>query len=88
MLTDAEATKNGISNAFSQIESIIQPDDIFYFYYSGHGGAEITTGSASSFHIQYCGISQRQIPRVRICNPLVLQFFWFHLQRIEIIQII
>lgn len=38
MLRNAEATKSAIMNAFNQIDAIIDADDIFLFYYSGHGG--------------------------------------------------
>ena len=51
-LQDSSATKNEISNAFDQIASKIQPDDILYFYYSGHGGADIVTSSPSTLYIQ------------------------------------
>jgi len=51
-LQDSSATKNGITNAFNTIESLINPDDLFFFYYSGHGGAEITTSSPSTLYIQ------------------------------------
>ncbi len=37
-LQDSSATKNAISNAFDQIASQINEDDVFFFYYSGHGG--------------------------------------------------
>jgi len=49
-LQDSSATRNGINNAFNSIASIIQPDDIFYFYYSGHGGSElVNTGTYTSY---------------------------------------
>jgi hypothetical protein len=51
-IQDSSATKNNINSAFSQIESVIKPDDIFYFYYSGHGGAETMTSSPSTLYIQ------------------------------------
>ncbi len=50
LLKDASATKSGIDNAFANINSKINPDDIFYFFYSGHGGSEITT-STSTFYL-------------------------------------
>ena len=40
-LTDSGATKTGINSAFDQIASNIKNDDIFFFYYSGHGGGDI-----------------------------------------------
>lgn len=43
-LVNSEATKNAINNAFDQIASLINPDDIFFFYYSGHGGFGNETG--------------------------------------------
>lgn len=38
-LTDSQATKSGISSALSNIILIIDPNDIFFFFYSGHGGS-------------------------------------------------
>ncbi|MBY8985463.1 MAG: caspase family protein [Candidatus Lokiarchaeota archaeon] len=37
-LQDSSATKDAISNAFDQVASQINEDDVFFFYYSGHGG--------------------------------------------------
>ena len=37
-LLDSEATKSNIINAFQLISFIIKPGDLFFFYYSGHGG--------------------------------------------------
>ena len=37
-LQDSSATKADINNAFNIIASFIKPNDIFFFYYSGHGG--------------------------------------------------
>ncbi|MFW9881275.1 MAG: caspase family protein, partial [Candidatus Thorarchaeota archaeon] len=51
-LEDSNATKNEISNAFDLIASQISPNDIFYFYYSGHGGADILTSSPSTLYVQ------------------------------------
>ncbi len=39
-LEDDDATKNTISDAFDQIATQIDNDDLFFFYYSGHGGAD------------------------------------------------
>jgi len=36
----SQATNIGIDNTFALIKSKIQPDDIFFFYFSGHGGWE------------------------------------------------
>lgn len=41
LLQDWEATKSAISSAFDQIEAQIDSDDLFFFYYSGHGGVDI-----------------------------------------------
>ncbi|MFW9822591.1 MAG: caspase family protein [Candidatus Thorarchaeota archaeon] len=47
-LQDSSATLNGISNAFDSIASQISSEDIFFFYYSGHGGQEYeSSGSVS-----------------------------------------
>ena len=40
-LQDSSAGKSEISNAFDQIASQISEDDIFFFYYSGHGGLDL-----------------------------------------------
>jgi hypothetical protein len=37
-LQDSAATKSAISNAFDQLASQISENDVFFFYYSGHGG--------------------------------------------------
>ena len=37
-LQDSSASKADIDNAFATIASLISPGDIFFFYYSGHGG--------------------------------------------------
>jgi WD40 repeat protein len=36
-LKDAEATKEGITAAFEKIKSVANPQDLFIFYYAGHG---------------------------------------------------
>jgi len=38
-LQDSSATINAINMAFDTINAHLSPDDIFFFYYSGHGGA-------------------------------------------------
>ncbi len=38
LLRNSEATKSGIMSAFLQIEAVIGSDDVFLFFYSGHGG--------------------------------------------------
>lgn len=48
-LQDSSATKNDIDDAFNTISSVINPNDIFYFYYSGHGGADIYSSGPTSF---------------------------------------
>ncbi len=48
-LKDYEATKEKISSAFDQIAGKIKSDDIFFFYYSGHGGAD-TENSGIHFY--------------------------------------
>ena len=37
-LQDSNATKSAISSAFDTIAAQITPNDVFFFYYSGHGG--------------------------------------------------
>jgi len=48
-LQDSSATKNAISNAFDQIASQIRSDDLFFFYYSGHGGASTSNDGVHSY---------------------------------------
>lgn len=47
-LQDSAATKNEISNAFDQISSQITENDIFFFFYSGHGGFGTEMGPFST----------------------------------------
>jgi len=48
LLQDFQASKSAISTAFDQIEAQIDSDDLFFFYYSGHGGVDIeSTGTYS-----------------------------------------
>ena len=51
-LQDSSAIKNNINNAFNTINSKLKPDDIFYFYYSGHDGADIVTSNPTTLYIQ------------------------------------
>jgi len=46
-LQDSNAGKSEISNAFDQIASQISEDDIFFFYYAGHGGFGTKVGPYS-----------------------------------------
>jgi len=46
-LQDSSATQNDINNAFDQISSKITENDIFFFYYSGHGGFGSEVGPLS-----------------------------------------
>ena len=50
-LQDSSASKAAISNAFDQIASEISNDDIFFFYYSGHGGAGTSSVGIQSYSI-------------------------------------
>ncbi len=36
-VTDNAATKTGITNAFKQVQETAKPQDVFVFYYAGHG---------------------------------------------------
>lgn len=38
LLTDAQATRQNIQNALERVAREIQPNDVFVFFYSGHGG--------------------------------------------------
>ena len=40
MLLDSSATRSNINNAFNQIRSKISSEDVFFFYFSGHGGVD------------------------------------------------
>ncbi len=48
LLQDSAATKNAISSAFDTITAQITPDDVFFFYYSGHGGEGQVSGPYSN----------------------------------------
>ena len=50
-LQDSSATRSDIDGAFNTISSIINPNDIFYFYFSGHGGADIESSGPSAFSL-------------------------------------
>ena len=51
LLQDYEATKSAINNAFDQIEAQIDSDDLFFFYYSGHGGCDTENAGIHSHSI-------------------------------------
>jgi WD40 repeat protein len=36
-VTDNAANKNGITEAFAQVQKLAKPQDVFVFYYAGHG---------------------------------------------------
>ncbi|TFG12674.1 MAG: hypothetical protein EU535_05945 [Promethearchaeota archaeon] len=46
-LQDSSASKSDIDNAFNTIISSLESDDIFFFYYSGHGGRGTYTTQSS-----------------------------------------
>jgi len=48
---DSSASKAAISDAFDLIASQISEDDIFFFYYSGHGGAITESAGIQSYSI-------------------------------------
>jgi len=50
-LQDSSASQAAISNAFDQVASQISEDDIFFFYYSGHGGAVTESAGIQSYSI-------------------------------------
>lgn len=50
-LQDSSASKGAISDAFDQIASEISEDDIFFFSYSGHGGAGTSSSGIQSYSI-------------------------------------
>jgi len=50
-LQDSVASKAAISDAFDQIASKIDSDDLFFFYYSGHGGAGTSSSGTQSYSI-------------------------------------
>lgn len=51
LLQDSKATKSVINNAFAQIEDQIDNDDLFFFYYSGHGGIDTESAGPYSYSI-------------------------------------
>lgn len=44
LLLDTNATNSNINNAFSHIYWRINPEDVFFFFFSGHGGDHIDWG--------------------------------------------
>ena len=50
-LQDSVASKAAISDAFDQIASKIDDNDIFFFYYSGHGGAGTSSSGIQSYSL-------------------------------------
>lgn len=38
VLTDAQATRQNLDNAFRRASQVVGPNDVFLFFYSGHGG--------------------------------------------------
>ena len=38
VLTDRQATRANVNNAFRRAAQVVGPDDVFLFFYSGHGG--------------------------------------------------
>ena len=46
VLLDSDATKSGIENAFLHVAHFINPEDIFFFYFSGHGHPSSIPGLA------------------------------------------
>ncbi len=46
--TDRQATLGNIEEAFDEIAAQINPDDVFVFFYSGHGGQEERAGGANA----------------------------------------
>ena len=50
-LQDSSASKSSISDAFDQISAVMGEDDLFFFYYSGHGGAETINAGTHPYTI-------------------------------------
>ena len=48
LLTDAQATVAGVSDAIRQLASRMGPDDTFVFFYSGHGGRVPRSGQQAA----------------------------------------
>lgn len=46
VITDADATVAGVKAAFARVAALAGPDDIFLFFYSGHGGQNRSVVSA------------------------------------------
>jgi len=44
VLVDAQATVANVRSAFQRIASQVGPDDLFFFFYSGHGSQDNATG--------------------------------------------
>ncbi len=50
-LQDSNATKAGIDAAFDSINVQITQDDVFFFYYSGHGGANLVNDGIHYYNV-------------------------------------
>lgn len=55
-LENTEANKEGIKHAFEQIEEKAKPEDVFVFYFAGHGA--MSSGTDNSFFIIPYDINQ------------------------------
>jgi len=53
-LQDSSATQSAISAAFDQIAAQVTTNDIFFFYYSGHGGASVD--NQGEFYTSYATV--------------------------------
>ena len=83
-VTDASANKSGIENAFKEVRSTAKPQDVFVFYYAGHGyihpenkefylvSADVTDGKES---LLSNGIASKDLQQFAVEIPAQKQVF-------------
>jgi WD40 repeat protein len=74
-VTDTEADKKGIENAFSSVKQHAKPEDVFVFYYAGHG----VIGKDNEFYLVPTDVSdlknvQTELEQKGIASKLLQQY--------------
>jgi len=84
LITDDQADKTGIMNAFETIKKAAKPQDVFVFYYAGHGyihpsnkefylvSADVADGGES---LLKNGISSKELQTLAVAIPAQKQLF-------------
>jgi uncharacterized caspase-like protein len=74
-VTDNTADKTGITNALKQVQQNARPEDVFVFYYAGHG----VIGKGKEFYLVPTDVSdlknvQTELEQKGIASKLLLQY--------------